>query len=229
MLALLRRHIPVAFTAAVVCTLFAGGPTMARAAFDAVNADKVDGKHAVGAGASTQQRKGKLVATNSSGRLPNNIIAKAPNADLLDGLDSKALKVTGQGLGGATTNINSCGSGPVMSYAVHLTRSARIFAAASSGYGRSNPGPERPTIRIQLLDAGGTVVARTNSFGTDATTGNPSLAISGVLLTLAGDAAYQAAAGDYTLRLFGDNFGSCAGFGQYQSPQLSHLLLAAGS
>ncbi len=53
------------------------------------NADKVDGKHAVGAGASTNQRKGKLVATSgTSGRLPNNIIAKAPDADTLDGVDS---------------------------------------------------------------------------------------------------------------------------------------------
>jgi hypothetical protein len=36
------------------------------------------------------RRKGKLVATSrKTGRLPNNIIKKAPNADLLDGRDSK--------------------------------------------------------------------------------------------------------------------------------------------
>jgi hypothetical protein len=230
MLDILRRHIPVAITAVVVSTLFAGGPSVARAAFDAVNADKVDGKHAVGSGASIQQRKGRLVATSgSSGRLPNNIIGKAPNADLLDGRDSQEYRVTGQGKAGNTVNIDSCGSGPVMAYPIRLTRSARIFAAASSGYGRSNPGPERPTIRIQLLDGTGTVVASTNRFGIDATTGNPNLVMSGVLLTVGGDAAYQAAPGDYSLRLLGDNFGACAGFGQYQSPQLSHLVLASGN
>jgi len=68
-----------------------GGPAMSAvsAVFDAQNADKVDGKHAVGAGASVSTRKGKLVATSATtGRLPNNIIAKAPDAGLLDGFDS---------------------------------------------------------------------------------------------------------------------------------------------
>ena len=36
---------------------------------------------------------------------------------------------------------------------------------------------------------------------------------------------YAAPAGTYTLRLWGDNFGSCTGFGQYQQPELSHLEL----
>lgn len=68
-----------------------GGPAVSAvsAVFDAQNADKVDGKHAVGAGASTANRKGKLVATSgTTGRLPNNIIAKAPDANKLDGFDS---------------------------------------------------------------------------------------------------------------------------------------------
>ncbi len=226
---ILRRHLPVAVTAAVVCSLFAGGPTVARAAFDAVNADKVDGKHAVGSAASTRQRKGKLVATHPrSGRLPNNIIAKAPNAGRLDGRDSTEYLVTGQGKEGSTVNINSCGSGPVLSYPVELSRAARIFVSGSSTYARSNPGPERPTIRIQLLDGAGTVVAGTDRIGVDGSTGNPGMALSGVLLTPAGDAAYEAAPGAYSLRILGDNFGACAGFGQYQSPRLSHLVLAAG-
>ena len=60
------------------------------------NADKVDGRHAVGSGASIAARKGKLVATNpGSGRLPDNIIAKAPNANLLDGRDSTAFLPAG--------------------------------------------------------------------------------------------------------------------------------------
>jgi hypothetical protein len=52
------------------------------------NAHKVDGKHAVAAWASIAQRARKLVATNAQGKLPNNIINRAPNANLLDGLDS---------------------------------------------------------------------------------------------------------------------------------------------
>lgn len=56
----------------------------------AKNADKVDGKHAVSASASSARRKGKLVATSpKTAKLPNNIIAKAPDADKLDGVDSK--------------------------------------------------------------------------------------------------------------------------------------------
>ena len=87
----LRSHLPVLITAVVVGTLAAGGPALAAAAYDALNADKVDGKHAVGSGASIENRKGKLVATSpTTGRLPNNIIAKAPDAELLDGKDSAA-------------------------------------------------------------------------------------------------------------------------------------------
>jgi hypothetical protein len=67
-------------------------PTGAVAAAYVANADRVDHKHAVGAGASTASRAGKLVATNSSGRLPNNIIAKAPNAARLDGQTLKQVR-----------------------------------------------------------------------------------------------------------------------------------------
>lgn len=223
----LRRQVPVAVTAAVVCSLFAGGPVVARAAFDAHNADKVDGKHAVGASTSVAKRKGKLVATSPrTGRLPSNIIATAPNAKRLDGLAGSAYRVPGKGLRGATTNITSCGAGVVVSYALPLSRPARIFAAADSTYGRSNPGPERPTIRIQLLDSSSTVVAQTGRVAADGSTGNPTLSIAGVLLTPDGTGPYTATPGSYTLRVWGDNFGSCTGFGQYQDPSLTHLELA---
>src|SRR5687767_3423525 len=57
------------------------------------NADKVDGKHAVGAGATITQRKGKLVATSgTTGKLPSNIIAKAPNSDRLGGYPHSSLR-----------------------------------------------------------------------------------------------------------------------------------------
>jgi len=58
----------------------------------AKNADKVDGLHAVKSTASLKKRSGKLVATDKrTGLLPNDIIGKAPDSDLLDGLDSTAL------------------------------------------------------------------------------------------------------------------------------------------
>jgi hypothetical protein len=88
MLERLRSHLSIVITAVVTAAVFAGGPSLAQAAFDAVNSDKVDGKHAVGAGATPTKRAGKLVATNGDGLLPNDIIAQAPDADLLDGLDS---------------------------------------------------------------------------------------------------------------------------------------------
>ena len=54
------------------------------------NADRVDGRHAVGSGASRSKRSGKLVATNGSGYLPNNIIRKARDSDKVDGFHSSA-------------------------------------------------------------------------------------------------------------------------------------------
>ena len=43
-----------------------------------INAHRVDGKHAVGAGATRAQRAGKLVATNAQGYLPSNILDPRP-------------------------------------------------------------------------------------------------------------------------------------------------------
>jgi hypothetical protein len=51
----------------------------------ASNADKVDGKHAVGAKATVDARKKKLVATSRQGYLPNNIIKQAPDSAKLGG------------------------------------------------------------------------------------------------------------------------------------------------
>jgi hypothetical protein len=77
--------------AALTAIVVSGAPAVAGSIVRfARNAHMVDGKHAVGAGASLKQRRGKLVATGRSGRLPNNIIAKAPNASRLDGRDSSA-------------------------------------------------------------------------------------------------------------------------------------------
>lgn len=84
----LRRHLPTMIVAMVTAAVTAGGPALAAAVSQAMNAETVDYKHAVGAGASRSSRAGKLVATNAGGRLPDDIIAKAPDADRLDGVNS---------------------------------------------------------------------------------------------------------------------------------------------
>jgi hypothetical protein len=89
--------------AAVTAMVTAGAPAIAEVIADfAKNADKVDGKHAVGFNATLNERKGKLVATGQTGRLPNSIIAKAPNANLLDGLDSTTFVLDGETVQEAT-------------------------------------------------------------------------------------------------------------------------------
>lgn len=94
MFAFLRRHLLVLVAGVLGAMIAAAGPTVARAVYDAVNADKVDGKHAVSSGASIAVRKGKLVATNTqTGQLPNNIIAKAPDAARLNGYTHAKLRV----------------------------------------------------------------------------------------------------------------------------------------
>jgi hypothetical protein len=100
-----RAPLLLSTAALVIAVVGTGGPALAKAV---INADKVDGKNAVGAGATPAQRKGKLVATNSAGQLPANLIPKALNADKLDGVDSSALLTKAAvGSGGST---NSAGN-----------------------------------------------------------------------------------------------------------------------
>lgn len=74
----MRPHIPLLAATAALILAFGGG-AVAKDKFDAKNADKVDGKHAVGAGAPVKQRKGKLVATDpKTGQLPRNIVPISP-------------------------------------------------------------------------------------------------------------------------------------------------------
>ena len=82
------RDVRVVAISVITSALVVGVP--ATAAVIATNSDKVDGKHAVGAKADAATRAGKLVATNKFGQFPNDVIAKALDADLLDGLDSTA-------------------------------------------------------------------------------------------------------------------------------------------
>ena len=75
-----------ALVAASIAPAIAHGPTHAKFSH---NSDKVDGIHAVTSSAKKAKRRGKLVATSpTTGRLPNNIIKRAPNSDRLDGFDS---------------------------------------------------------------------------------------------------------------------------------------------
>ena len=72
--------------------LGANAPAIAHGVQHAVfahDSDKVDGIHAVGAGATTAQRKGKLVATSkTTGKFPAAAIPKVGDSDELDGMDS---------------------------------------------------------------------------------------------------------------------------------------------
>jgi hypothetical protein len=98
-----RKHLPTMVVAAVTAMVTAGAPALAGSVVNyARNADKVDGKHAVGAAASIATRAGKLVATNAAGRLPNDIIAKAPDAEQLDGTDSAGFVQDGETVAEAT-------------------------------------------------------------------------------------------------------------------------------
>ena len=92
---LTRENLKLSLVAAGCLLIGLTAPATAsqlRATF-ADNADKVDGFHAVGSGASITQRKGKLVATNATtGRLPDNIIATAPNAAKFGGFTPAQLR-----------------------------------------------------------------------------------------------------------------------------------------
>jgi hypothetical protein len=96
----MRENIKLATVAAICLGAGLAAPAVASTVADfAKNAGKVDGKSAVSSTASVAKRKGKLVATSSTtGRLPDNIIGKAPDANLLDGKDSTAFAPEGAGL-----------------------------------------------------------------------------------------------------------------------------------
>jgi len=83
-----RSFVVAAVTASITTGVLMAAPAVGSAVVAmARNSDRVDGRHAVGFGASVKGRKGKLVATSAkTGKLPNNIIAKAPNARRLGGV-----------------------------------------------------------------------------------------------------------------------------------------------
>lgn len=86
---LLARHTTTIVIATVTAALTAGGPALARTFADfARNAGKVDGRHAVGAHATPDERARKLVATNRKGFLPNDVIRKARDSKALGGVNA---------------------------------------------------------------------------------------------------------------------------------------------
>lgn len=118
-----RSHVLVAVTTAVVMLL---APAAAREVADfARNAGKVDGYSAVDAG--SKKRSKKLVATNRAGRLPNDIIAKAPNAELLDGH-------------GGTAFVLGCHEGALRGHA-HVTPDLGPTFEPVDGFSTSHGGP----------------------------------------------------------------------------------------
>lgn len=85
-----RVHMKSAVIAFVVAAATSGAPAIAEAvARFAENADKVDGFHAVGAKSGRDRRAGKLLATNSHGSFPNNVIERAPDSARLKGRGTK--------------------------------------------------------------------------------------------------------------------------------------------
>ena len=91
----IRKHLTTIIVAMITAMVTAGAPALAHGvqhALFAHNADKVDGKHAVGAGANLTNAAGKLVAHNGAGKLPPKFIPKVGDANNLDGLDSTAFQ-----------------------------------------------------------------------------------------------------------------------------------------
>ena len=106
-----RRVMAAGITVAMLVGLLGSAPVLAQgdevtpAAVSNVNADRVDGVHANKYTTQLGKRAKKLVATNATGYLPNNIIQKALDSELLDGLDSLAF-ATLAALGSAAGAVN---------------------------------------------------------------------------------------------------------------------------
>lgn len=210
---------------AAVASLVTATPAVAAIV---ANADKVDGKHAVGSGATVEDRAGKLVATDKKGRLPNNIIAKAVNANRLDGLDSGELRVQIDGETADTNPIlNSCGESEVFTYPLTVTEDVHVLATGWSGL-HVSADTLTPSIHVRLVDDAEEVVAQSNRDSWSGK-GGDTLHISELLFDEETDEPYVAAPGSYSLKVFGRNNGLCepSTYVQYQDVRLTHLLLPA--
>jgi hypothetical protein len=148
----LARDLRTAVIAAVVTLLVAATPSIAA---KVKNADKVDGKHAVGAKASPAKRGGKL-ATDKSGHLPADIIIKANDADRLDGQDSTSFRPRVLARGDQVTGVygawggNSTYVGSEETFLAELPvalPASRVTSLAASGpFTAQCPGPGRVAV-----------------------------------------------------------------------------------
>lgn len=132
-------------------------------------AGKVDGRDAVGAGASVTQRRGKLVATNpTTGRLPDNIIAKAPDAAKLGGFSAAQLKTVSVSLGGLVPG----GAATVSSADVALVDNTS--SAVSAGFyvpaNHRQPDPVRADVVVYTVGACNAHLSRFGAIVTPGTT-----------------------------------------------------------
>jgi hypothetical protein len=197
----LRSDLRIVVVAAVTAAVTAGGPAVAEAVVDlARNADKVDGKHAVGAAASVRARRGRLVATNpQTGRLPNNIIATAPNADKLDGKDSSRFATK--------TWLGTPGAINLPSNPVHWSRLAGVPSEIADGADDIGPGAfahvsnagipldSRAVTDVSMPDADKGVYCFDVSFAPDVVLVTPDLKSSASVRT-AGAQAFAAVSSD---------------------------------
>jgi hypothetical protein len=77
-----------------------------------IDADRVDGKHAVGAGATVSARRNKLVATNTNGYLPKNIVKGLVTRVSVTTVESVAADASSPGE--FTSNTATCPEGSVV-------------------------------------------------------------------------------------------------------------------
>lgn len=152
-----RAHLSTVLVAMITAMVTAGAPAIGAAvkrALFADNAGKVDGLSAVESNASVAKRKGKLVATNSAtGRLPNNIIAKALDSELLDGQDSTGFAAAGHDHDGAYINA-SPGSPESASIDITGTLATTGLLQTGSGQGTTQGlGPSMVIRRTSSIDS----------------------------------------------------------------------------
>jgi hypothetical protein len=141
MLNAVRRHLATAVIAGLTSLAVLGAAPVAAAAYDAMNAQKVDGLSAVPFRTSRLDRATKLVATDLNGHLPNNIIVKARNADKLDNIDSTQFQRTLSNsctIGQAISAIDaaghvSCVTIPVPAPTTRVLREASTAASTANG------------------------------------------------------------------------------------------------
>src|SRR3954454_4154563 len=108
----LRRHRNFVLGVMIGALLAGTARALAKVTYDATNAMKVDGFDAIGSSATVTQRKGKLVATNTTtGQLPNNIIADAADSSRIDVCSHAALRTLSLDPHGAYL-VGSTGMGP---------------------------------------------------------------------------------------------------------------------